>query len=431
MSEKIDLGKNPFGSFADEDERPLGEVAPDVLSDLMKVGGGKPTSIEADEAAALSFESEPQLRADSTAQGLDFGKPADAEPKIELPWPDLGAADPFAKSSPKNVFAVEPEGFSDTKTDDPTPPPPASPQLFKEAAESPPIRTESPPPVAVQPAPTPTAAARTAPPPEPTAEPAPASPASSTATATAAAAELPARPPEPIDQRKLWLLRILLVSNLAMMLVMLLMPHPMETRTEYVKDSDRNTNSSSDMRALPQGQPMTGGNASRARPDAFVQPPRELSLGLPNDPLYEKALVQALDGDFVAASATLREFLDAHPGLDPSLQRLVHAHLAYYLRKAGAIPESIEHETKSRELAGRSFLPEELLRNAREAELRGDGDGMRRAYAQFLLQEEQLPPALQALVQEAYLKLGDAYRIEAERGESAERSARQLQGAGK
>jgi TolA-binding protein len=430
VSEKIDLGKNPFGSFADEDERPLDEVAPDVLSDLMQVGGGKPTPIGADEAAALAFDSKPRPVSDSKAPGLDFDKPADAEPKVELPWPDLGAADPFAKSSPKNLFAVEPEGFSDTKTDDPaSPPPPASPQPLQDVAGAAPLRAEPPPPVAAQPVPTITAAPRAAPQPEPTAEPAAAS--ASSSTATASVTELPVRPPEPIDQRKLWLLRILLVSNLAMMLVMLLMPHPMETRTEYVKDSDRKTNSSPDMRALPQGQPMTGGNASRARPDAFVQPPRELSLGLPNDPLYEKALVQALDGDFVAASATLREFLDAHPGLDPSLQRLVHAHLAYYLRKAGAIPESIEHETKSRELAGRSFLPEELLRNAREAELRGDGDGMRRAYAQFLLQEEQLPPALQALVQEAYLKLGDAYRIEAERGESAERSARQLQGAGK
>ena len=160
MSEKIDLGKNPFGSFADEDERPLDEVAPDVLSDLMQVGGGKPTPIDADEAAALAFDSKPRLVSDSTAQGLDFDKPADAEPKVELPWPDLGAADPFAKSSPKNLFAVEPEGFSDTKTDEPAPPPaPASPPPRQEVTEAPSLRAE-PPPVAPQPAPAITAAPR-------------------------------------------------------------------------------------------------------------------------------------------------------------------------------------------------------------------------------------------------------------------------------
>jgi hypothetical protein len=46
---------------------------------------------------------------------------------------------------------------------------------------------------------------------------------------------------------------------------------------------------------------------------------------------------------------------------------------------------------------------------------------MRRYYARFLLQQKQVPPSLRAKIAEAYLKLGDGYRVEAEQG--AEREA--------
>ena len=51
---------------------------------------------------------------------------------------------------------------------------------------------------------------------------------------------------------------------------------------------------------------------------------------------------------------------------------------------------------------------------ARRAEAEGNGEEMRRLYARFLLQQKQIPPALQQVVVEAYLKLGDSYRLEAQ-----------------
>lgn len=355
MTEKIDLGKNPFGAFAGEETGAATPPASDALSDLMQ-GGESPVPGGTTAPKSASFATR------DTKSDWDLAAP---------PPPFREAATEVAPQ-PERIEAAEPVASLDVSSA-PTPSP------------------------APAPAPAPAPQAKVAPAPAPhSAEPL-----------------LGVRPPEPIDQRKLWLLRILLISNLAMMLVMLLLPHPMETRTEYVTGSPTGEEGTRSARPLP----PPGSGASHTTAEPYVQPPRSQSLGLPNDPLYEKALMQALDGDFAAASATLQAFLAAHPSLDPALERLIHAHLAYYLRKAGNLGESIEQETRARQMAGRAFLPEELLRAARDAELRGDGDAMRRAYAQFLLQEDQLPPALRALVQEAYLKLGDAYRLEAERAE--------------
>lgn len=354
MTEKIELGENPFGSFVGADAaRPTEESKDDPLPELMKLGN------------APSFRDSPS----------------------ELP----------VGSSAPPVLAPEPtparEAAPSLATDDEL----ERKELELVAREA--LRNQA------------TAAARDA-------ETATVEPVLAGETAATTA-----RPPEPLDQRKLWLLRILLASNLAMMLVMLLLPHPMETRTEYVPAGPASSVDDGVPRVVrsssPPGHPPSAPQSPRTASEPFTTPARPTTLGMPNDPQYERALLQALDGDFAGASTTLREFLAAHPSLDPSLERLVHAHLAYYLRKAGEITGAIEHEAKARQMAGRAFLPEELLRTAREAELRGDGDGMRRAYAQFLLQEDQLPPALKALLQEAYLKLGDAYRVDAERAERA------------
>lgn len=324
MTQKIDLGKDPFGSFAEQKPATTQEVDEDVLSDLMQVG------------AATS-------------------DPVAPKNPVAPATPPVASAAAFVESAPTDVDPLPPADPEPTARAEPVP----APQIATTPLDG-------------------------------------------------------VRQPEPIDQRKLWLLRILLISNLAMMLVMLLLPHPMETRTEYAPSGPSTTGEGVAPRP-GRATPLPG--PGRATSDPFVQPERPQALGLPNDPLYETALMQALDGEFALASTTLQAFLAAHPDLDPALQRLVHAHLAYYLRKSGELAGAIEHETISRQMAGRAFLPEELLRSAREAELRGDGEAMRRAYAQFLLQEDQLPPALRALVQEAYLKLGDAYRVDADRGE--------------
>ena len=82
------------------------------------------------------------------------------------------------------------------------------------------------------------------------------------------------------------------------------------------------------------------------------------------------------------------------------------------------LADALEHERLARQDADRAALPEELLRQARAAQARGDGAAMRRAYAQFLLQEGQMSPELQALIQEALLEIGDSYRVQADSGET-------------
>jgi hypothetical protein len=144
-------------------------------------------------------------------------------------------------------------------------------------------------------------------------------------------------------------------------------------------------------------------------------------LGLPEDARYEQALLLAMEGRFDEASGELEAFLAAHPDLNPAVERLVHAHLAYYLRKSGRISAAIRHENRMRELASTPSLPEELLEAARAAERSGDGVAMRRAHAQFLLQREQLSPSMRALIEEAWLGLGDSYRIETGTGEERSR----------
>ncbi len=65
-------------------------------------------------------------------------------------------------------------------------------------------------------------------------------------------------------------------------------------------------------------------------------------------------------------------------------------------------------------------MPEDLIRTAVEAEKRGDARGMRRAYANFLLQEKLVSPTMRSLIVESYLKLGDSFHLEAEQeGDSA------------
>lgn len=213
------------------------------------------------------------------------------------------------------------------------------------------------------------------------------------------------RPPLPLDQRKLWVLRILLVSNVALMALMLMLPHPLEPRQEYrpgeLGGSTRNTESSGSREI-----------------DPFAPPARAGELALPDDAAYENALRLGASGDFAGAAAELEAMLTAEPDLNPAVARLLHSQLGYYLRKAGQLGSAMEHEALARQEGDRATFPEELLQRAREAELRGDGAAMRSAYAQFLLQEGQLSPEMRALIPEALLKLADSYRVMAREGES-------------
>ena len=265
----------------------------------------------------LSFASAPRNRPPLPTQRI-AKRPASLtlakEPK-EAKAAALSAVMQLAAAQPSTFTVKIPAVFPTPAATTPEPTPPPTPQPSPAA----PRASENPPPVATAPEPEPSvvelAETLAAPSPSTTAQvEAPriaAAPQAQTVAEETQRAAQPAaapaelfvpRPPEPIDQRKLWLLRILLASNLAMMFVMLLMPHPMETRTEYVRGGAATSGEDGVPRI---GRSVPGPTPARSASEPFVQPARPQSLGLPDDPNSEKALLQALEGDFTGATARI------------------------------------------------------------------------------------------------------------------------------
>ncbi len=149
---------------------------------------------------------------------------------------------------------------------------------------------------------------------------------------------------------------------------------------------------------------------------SFDQAHRGEALGLPDDSTYQQAMLVALDGDFALACDLLIHYLERHEHLDEGVRRLVHAQVAYYQRKAGNLGAALEHERLARPGTQQAYLAEELLQAARSAQARGDHLAVRRAYARFLLQQDTMSPGMRALLDEAWLQMGDGYRQQADAG---------------
>lgn len=219
-------------------------------------------------------------------------------------------------------------------------------------------------------------------------------------------------------------LRVLLAGNLLLMVAMLFVPK------------------SAAPAPAPQGgtpsvaQAPENGAAGAETTDPFVPVPRERRGTVPTDQLYLDSLQHYAAGRFDAAVTSAEEYLRRNPKMHDVERRLVYQQLGFYLVSAGRLDEARQYAEKSAQLATRAYLPEDLVASARRAEGRGDGPAMRRDYARFLLLQKQVPPSLQHKVAEAYLKLGDAYRKEADqdpartRQEERRREERVQEGAG-
>ncbi|MEZ5966906.1 MAG: hypothetical protein R3F56_23905 [Planctomycetota bacterium] len=217
------------------------------------------------------------------------------------------------------------------------------------------------------------------------------------------AAPAPPRPQtEPGAIRREWLLRGLLVLNLALIGGVVALPigkAPVE----------------------PAASPASGHGAAPATGHAAEAPRRSLGFAVGEQGLYLRALEMAGQGKFDDAIATLEGHLRANPYMGEVEQRLVYHALAMFAVRAGRNEEASRYEAAMDRLRIGAQLPQDLLDLARQAEAEGRGADMRRYYARFLLQQRQVPPSLRDKIAEAYLKLGDGYRIEAEHG--AERQA--------
>lgn len=202
--------------------------------------------------------------------------------------------------------------------------------------------------------------------------------------------------PDRIDR----ILQALLLCNIALIVLVLVLP------------SSGGTGGATEQ---PKGSKARAPVASE-EPDPFVQPPRKVG-DLPQDRLWEHAVRAAGEGEYARAILLLEQY-ESKAKLTDVERRLVYNQLAYYLVKDGRLEEAQSYERKSHQIMTRSYLPEDLLSSAHKAQDQGQLAEMRSAYARFLLQQKQIPPTLRKHIAEAYLKLGDAYRLEAERAKA-------------
>jgi tetratricopeptide (TPR) repeat protein len=212
-----------------------------------------------------------------------------------------------------------------------------------------------------------------------------------------------------------------IVLNLALMGLMLIIPG----RSEVVGPGPGTgpiKGSSPGEKLTVEPIPLTTG------PDPFVAPLDEPQEMLPQLEHYNAGQLAVAKGDYARAVELFEAYLKAHPNLQPFQQRIVYGSLVYCLRKLGRRNEAQAYDTRMDSLREIASLPEDLLDSARRAERAGRGVDMRRYYARFLLQQNQVGPAMRmrSVIAEAYMKIGDSYRIDAETGAEKSEEAERL-----
>lgn len=198
------------------------------------------------------------------------------------------------------------------------------------------------------------------------------------------------------------LLRLLLAVNLAAMVVVLALPATPKKQPQPQP-------------AIDTPQPFPGpGTQPQPQPTERPGPPALY------DP-WNQALAAADRHDWNAAIKLLEQHLADSPRMAPSVRLNVLLALEHYCAQAGRLAQAQEYHRRAEAHGQSHTLPEDLVAMAREAEAKNDQESLRRIYARFLLQQRQIPSWLYQNVAEAYLKLGDSYRIEAQSAAEAAR----------
>ena len=169
--------------------------------------------------------------------------------------------------------------------------------------------------------------------------------------------------------------------------------------------------------------------------DPFHAPLQEPQEFLPSMELYDAGQRLVVKGNYDRAIVLFERYLVAHPDLHAFQLQIVYSSLAYCYQRVGRRGDAIALMARSENLKQLTALPDDLWEAARRAEVDGRGADMRRYYARFLLQQDQLGKrwASQGKISEAYMKIGDSYRIDAERSAQRAELARHVKpgGAGK
>lgn len=176
------------------------------------------------------------------------------------------------------------------------------------------------------------------------------------------------------------------------------------------------------------GGPASHGGASpdSSRPPATHKPPGsehlpEVRVGktrFRNDQLYQQALLLSRDGDYPGAVKALERLLRGNPNLSDGYLRLIYQAMAFNLLRDGRKKEANEYADRIERMMKAHSLPEDLIKAAHRAATDGRGSDMRRNYARFLLQQDQVRPDMRDVITEAYLRIADSYKMEAEAGDA-------------
>ena len=171
--------------------------------------------------------------------------------------------------------------------------------------------------------------------------------------------------------------------------------------------------------ALTGPESVTVSTAELAKPERDTRfEPKLNRVVVPRSDRWIQALDASDSGDYQRAIHLLEESLRLEKNMAEPYRRLVYSQLSYCAQKDGNMELADHYLRKANQILRRTYLPEDLLRSARQAEAAGDASQMRAAYARFLLQQGMVPASERQAIHEAYLKLGDSYRIQAEAGAS-------------
>lgn len=132
-----------------------------------------------------------------------------------------------------------------------------------------------------------------------------------------------------------------------------------------------------------------------------------------NEP-FNNALAAADRGRFPEAITILERYLQDNPRMAPSQRLNVLNMLSHYAANANDFKKSQAYAQQAASIGQSHSLPADLVEMAKAALAKGDQETLRRVWARFLLQQRQIPSWLYKHVAEAYLQLGDSYRLEAD-----------------
>tara|TARA_R110002072_G_scaffold174303_4_gene329469 strand:- start:83092 stop:84063 length:972 start_codon:yes stop_codon:yes gene_type:complete len=125
--------------------------------------------------------------------------------------------------------------------------------------------------------------------------------------------------------------------------------------------------------------------------------------------------------DFARAVAILEAYLQDNPRMHSAERLSVMTALSHYASRDSDFAKSQKYAQQARALEQSHSLPEDLVHMAEAAVKNGDQESLRRIWARFLLQQQQVPTWLYQHVAQAYLQLGDSYRKDADAADEAAR----------